>query len=112
MDKESLWFRVMLARYGVEGGRLFDGERERERDVSTWWRDIVVLRREGWYSDHVSHYVGNGKLTLFWSDVWVGGVSFRDRFNRLFDLSVFKGVSVFDMCQLGWGEEGEAWKWR
>jgi len=27
-------------------------------------------------------------------------------------LSVFKQTSVFDMCQLGWGEEGEAWRWR
>jgi len=30
----------------------------------------------------------------------------------LFDLSVFKGESVFDMFQLGWGEEGEAWRRR
>jgi len=25
---------------------------------------------------------------------------------------MFKELSVFDMCQLGWGEEGEAWSWR
>jgi len=31
---------------------------------------------------------------------------------RLFDLSLLKEVSVFDMCQLGLGEGGEAWKWR
>lgn len=45
----------------------------------------------------------NGKHTLFCLDVLVGGVSFKDRFSRLFDMSLFKGVSVFDMCQLGWG---------
>ena len=49
---------------------------------------------------------------MFWSDVWVGGMTFRERFSRLFDLSLLKDVSVFDMCQVGWGEGGEAWKWR
>jgi len=34
------------------------------------------------------------------------------RFSRLFDLSVFKVESVFDMCRLGWGEGGDAWRWR
>jgi len=42
----------------------------------------------------------------------VGEVSLRDRFPRLFDLSLFKDLSVFDMCQLGWGVEGQAWSWR
>ena len=63
---------------------------------------IATLRREGWFSNHVSHSVGNGKFTLFWLDVWVGGVSFRARFSRLFDLLVCKDESVFDMCQLRW----------
>jgi hypothetical protein len=88
VDKESLWYRVM----------------------SAWWHDIVALRREDWFSDHVRRFVGNGKHTYFWSDVWVGGVSFRERFNRLFELSVSKWVSVFDMFQLGCGENGEASK--
>jgi len=70
VDRESLWFRVMLARYGVEGWRL----REGGNAASTWWCDIAALRREEWFSDHVSWSVGNGKHTLFWSDVWVGGV--------------------------------------
>jgi len=39
-------------------------------------------------------------------------VFFRDRFNRLFDLSLLKGELVFDMHALGWGIEGAAWSWR
>jgi len=49
---------------------------------------------------------------MFWLDVWVGGVAFRDMFSRLFDLTLLKEVSVFEMSQLGWGMDGEAWKWR
>ena len=56
--------------------------------------------------------IGNGNETLFWSDVWLAEVSLRDRFPRLFDLSLFQDLSVFDMCQLGWGVEGQAWSWR
>jgi hypothetical protein len=36
-------------------------------------------------------------IPFFWSNVWLGGVSFRDRFSRLFDLSVLKWESIYDM---------------
>jgi len=49
---------------------------------------------------------------MFLSDVCVGEVSLRVRFPRLFDLSLSQEVSVFDMCLLGWGVEGQAWSWR
>lgn len=35
-----------------------------------------------------------------------------DRFSRLFNLSTLSRVSVFDMCQLRWAIDGEAWSWR
>ena len=49
---------------------------------------------------------------MFWTDVWCGRVPFSVRFSRLYDLSVFRGASVLEMSQLGWGEGGEAWRWR
>jgi len=66
--------------------------------------EILLLYegRSGFESMSVG-VVGNGKVALFWSDVWVGGVALRDMFSRLFDLSLLKEVYVFDMCQLGWG---------
>ena len=39
-------------------------------------------------------------------------MSFKERINRLFELLVDKWVSVFDLFHLGWGVNGEAWKWR
>jgi len=69
----SLWFRVLSARYGMEGGRLKAGGRE----ASSWWRDISLMSRECWFSDHVNRLLGNGKHMLFWSDVWCSEVSFR-----------------------------------
>jgi len=107
-DRESLWFRVLSARYGMDAGRLRGGGSQ----ASEWWRVVHSLSRERCFSDHVSRCVGNGRTTLFWTDVWCGRESFSVRFSRLYDLSVFRGESVLGMSQLGWGEGGEAWRWR
>jgi hypothetical protein len=108
VDRDSLWYRVLSARYGTEGGCVREGGRE----ASVWWRDISALRSEEWFGGNVSRYVGDGRNTLFWKDAWVGGVSFRDRFHRLFELSMLKNESVFAMHALGWGRDGAAWSWR
>ena len=80
--------------------------------TSSWWRDIAALRSEVWFHGNVNRFVGDGKNTLFWTDVWLGGMSFRDRFTRLFELSLLKRESISGMHALGWGIEGEAWRWR
>jgi hypothetical protein len=63
VDRERLWFEVLVARYGVEGRRLRDGGRK----GSSWWRKIVRIReggelgadglrsmfREGWGTDQI-----------------------------------------------------------
>ena len=98
MERESLWFKVLSARYGLAEGKL----REGGCHSSLWLRNIVELRREEWFRDNVKCGVGNGERTLFWSNVWVGDVPLRVRFPRLFDLSCCKEVSVAGMCQLGW----------
>ncbi|MCI67353.1 receptor-like kinase, partial [Trifolium medium] len=43
VDRDGLWFRVLAARYGVEGGRLRDGG----RIGSSWWREITRIREGG-----------------------------------------------------------------
>jgi len=70
------------------------------------------MSREEWFSDHVSRSVGNGRNTLFWVDVWIGGVALSVRFSKLYDFSLEMEISVSDMFQLGWGVDGEAWRWR
>jgi len=94
VDNSSLWFRMLSSRYGMEKGRNKEGGRE----ASAWRRDIYALCREGWFNDNMSRSLGNGKKMHFWSDVWLGGVSLRDRFRRLYDLSMLKELSVFYMC--------------
>ncbi|GAU41930.1 hypothetical protein TSUD_139160 [Trifolium subterraneum] len=43
VDREGLWYRVLVARYGVEGGRHRDGGQR----GSSWWREITRIREGG-----------------------------------------------------------------
>jgi hypothetical protein len=114
VDKGSMWYRVLIVRYGEEDGRLAVGG----RSVSSWWKEVASIRDglgevgEGWFRDNVERKVGDGVDTAFWLDPWVGGVPLSVRFGRLFNLAVNKSISVADMCELGWDEGGEAWQWR
>ncbi|PNX91700.1 kinesin-like protein, partial [Trifolium pratense] len=114
VDREGLWFRVLAARYGVEGGRLRDGGRR----GSSWWREIARIR-EGvgepggrWFGEHVVRRVGDGSDTLFWTDPWLDETPLCERFGRLYVLSETKSFTVAEMFTLGWGLDGAAWVWR
>jgi hypothetical protein len=66
VDREGLWFRVLVARYGVEGGTLRDGGRR----GSPWWKEIMRIRKGGelegrWFEDHFMRRVGEGSYTFF-----------------------------------------------
>jgi len=114
VDREGLWYRVLKARYGKEGGRLKDGDRE----SSVWWRMMTGIRQGvglgvgDWFGDNVRRVVGDGDRTFFWTDNWVGGVPLRVQFPRLFDLAVDKWVTVKEMENRGWMDGGGAWEWR
>ena len=113
IDREGLWRRVLVARYGAEDGRLEDGG----RSCSTWWREIVRIQDgvrggERWFSDCVRRRVGDGTKTLFWRDCWCGDAPFCVRFRRLYDLAENKAITVRNMFSLGWEDGGEAWQWR
>jgi hypothetical protein len=110
VKKTGLWYRVLVARYGEEAGRVRSGGRK----ASTWWMVIARIQdgeERGWFSEGVERWVGNGDETLFWTDPWRGGVSLSIRYRRLFDLSLNRAGTVAFMCLLGWEEGGAAWSW-
>jgi len=55
---------------------------------------------------------GDRSTTLFWKDPRLDGFSFSLSFNILFELANNKLATVVDIFSLGWGEYGEAWKFR
>lgn len=106
--KESLWVQVVESRYGSFGREVRGGGLAR---ASIWWRDLCRLywgsEGEGLRREFVRRE-GRGDTTLFWEDEWaIGGESLRDKFPRLFRISVQKTGRISEM---GRWEHGE-WKW-
>jgi hypothetical protein len=102
--KSGMWCRVLVSRYGELMGRVQQGG----RGVSSWWKEIARLRdgsgegeERGWFAEGVERRVGDGATTFFWSDPWLGGVPFCDRFKRLFNLSLHQSRTVAEMSELG-----------
>ena len=97
VDKEGLWYRVLKARYGEEGGR----------HGSLWWRMLCNIRRgvgmgvASWFEDYTHRVVGDVRNTYFWTDNWVVRIPLRIKFCRLFDLVVHCECSVEEMTSLG-----------
>jgi hypothetical protein len=63
------------------------------RSGSSWWQEVAKIRygldevEWVWFQEGVTRMVGDGADTLFWHDPWLGGVSFRVRFSRHFELA-------------------------
>jgi len=114
VEKEGLWYRVLRARYGEEWGRLKEGGSQ----DSPWWRSICRIREglgEGvgrWFDNNVRRVVGDGNVTLFWQDIWVGEVPLKLKFPRLYELANNKMCSVTeakrDIGAVGGG--GRVWR--
>jgi len=83
-----------------------------------WWKTICKVREgvgEGvgnWFEENIRRVVGDGRDAFFWYDTWVGDVSLRLKYPRLFDLTMDKECKVADMRRMGWTVEGRAWEWR
>jgi hypothetical protein len=111
VDRWGLWFRVLVARYGVERGGLQEGGRR----ASSWWRQIATLRDGvggaggGWFGEGVESKVGDGSDTFFWTESWLDGILLIERFRHLYDLSDRRSSSMAEMATLGWQIGRAAW---
>ncbi|GKV12444.1 hypothetical protein SLEP1_g23583 [Rubroshorea leprosula] len=81
---------------------------------SAWWRGVWKLDRldssnNGWLKDGCVRTIGDGKETLFWQDVWIEGVSLKERFPRLFSLATNKSDSIAEVK--GDSERVGEWQW-
>jgi len=114
VKNKSLWYRVLASRYGEVGGKII----EEGQFNSIWWNNLINIKNGAgvgggwWFDDNVGREVGDGAQTLFWWDPWIDRLVLKNTFSRLFDLATNKMATVAEMYSLGWGEEGEAWKWQ
>jgi len=106
--RESLWFRVLSAKHGEEGGTISDGG----RFASSWWKNLLSIGSGvgvgfgNWFDDNLRRDVGDDTKTLFWYDPWLDGGVLIDIISRLFALADNKMVIVEDMFRVGGGQWG------
>jgi hypothetical protein len=74
VDQEGLWFKVLVAKYGLEDGRVMGGGGK----ASWWWKDMCGVR-EGvrlsvgrWFENNIRRKAGDGENTYFLRDKWLG----------------------------------------
>jgi hypothetical protein len=100
-DDAALWKDMLKSKYGAGIiGRTELGEDYKPWFASLWWRDICSMGNNlglNWFSQAVRKKLGNGVLTSFWRDIWVGEIPLCDRFPRLFSMSTQKEASVADV---------------
>jgi len=63
----SLWFKVLVSRYGEEDGCVKEGRRTR----SSWWKEIMGIRSGdgigvgSWFDENLVQVVGDGAKRSF-----------------------------------------------
>ena len=105
----GLWWRVLNDKYG--GVDVLGSERSFLKG-SNWWVDIGrVASGEGegrWFEVGIGKKIGSGCSVSFWEDKWVGEVTFKEKFQRLYEMSNQKGMMVAELGE--W--VGNEWKWK
>nr|GEW45261.1 RNA-directed DNA polymerase, eukaryota [Tanacetum cinerariifolium] len=78
-----------------------DGKVGKDTNTGVWscWTNIVneikILRRQGVnVLDFMRLKLGNGDMTAFWDDNWIGGGVFKDLYPRIYALETCKTVNV------------------
>ncbi|KAK2413278.1 hypothetical protein QL285_036006 [Trifolium repens] len=97
----EVWKDIVVARYGndVMGKRNL-GEIDVTRTGSMWWRDLCLVDKDSdWFSNVIGKKVGNGNMTSFWNEIWIGEQRFRQRFPRLFGISMQRDDMIGNMGQ-------------
>lgn len=87
---EDIWFKLLKAKYMPAGGFF----QSRAGDGSQFWKGLHKVKHMfRWGSQHK---VGNGRVTSFWDDYWVGDTTLRLKYPNLYDICGSKCATVWD----------------
>jgi mannosylglycoprotein endo-beta-mannosidase len=113
----GLWKDVLVAKYGIHIVNNVNLSLDPIPDfASLWWKDLCGIDEWGdspnWLEEVVERRIGNGRLTRFWKDVWIGNTPLCVKFPRLFSLSLQKEVMVGDLLKVDEERRWWALTWR
>ncbi|XP_028089315.1 uncharacterized protein LOC114289749 [Camellia sinensis] len=94
VEDESLWKRVIVSKYGADGGRWLPIQNGEGKE-SVVWSDILSVAALNpelfqFFASKLQIVVGNGSRILFWHDRWCMNLKLKEEFPRLFRLSMEK----------------------
>jgi hypothetical protein len=96
-----VWKEVIKGKYGDSAvGRTVIVEECIPWYASLWWKDVCSIGtnlNNNWFAQNVVKKLGNGTNTSFWKDTWVGNLSLKDRFPRLFSISTQQEATVAEL---------------
>ncbi|GLT52165.1 hypothetical protein SLA2020_255190 [Shorea laevis] len=113
-EKGNLCRKVLEAKYKLTLKNEWEGGEWGGR-CSPWWRDLWSLDRifeprRNWVKEGMLKSVGEGSDTLFWHNIWVGEIPFKEKYNRLFRISLDQEAVIADMGS--WNQRKWEWEWR
>jgi hypothetical protein len=95
-QKESLWVRLITAKYMPQG----DFFKSNGRVGSQFWKSLHKLKHL--FKWVAIHKVGNGRITQFRNDVWLTSSPLRIGFPRLYVVCSNQDISVASCSEDNW----------
>ncbi|XP_039050056.1 uncharacterized protein LOC120191133 [Hibiscus syriacus] len=100
-ERNALWRSIICHKYG-SGELPWMVNLGNIKDASITWKGIISNLQseetEKWMCGNSFRWqVGDGKIVLFWEDVWYGDKALRSRYPRLYRLVSRKFISVDEM---------------
>ena len=105
-EETHLWRRVIVAKYGLEGGG-WSSIKPKGSHGCGLWKGIML----GWdlFFQHVELVPGYGDMILFWHDTWCGVTPLKSLFPVLFSCSSNKSASLESLLSRLVEGDGRVW---
>lgn len=105
VEKNALWRQVLCNKYNIDA-LSWSPPIDLNRGVSIVWRDILMVGQGDsnlveFYLSNIRISVGDGRVTRFWSDFWIGESSLQSLFPRVFGICTEKSITVAEALQGG-----------
>jgi hypothetical protein len=105
-EENHLWRRVIVAKYGLEGGG-WSSLKPRGSHGCGLWKGIMLGR--DLFFQHIELVPGQGDRILFWHDSWCGMTPLKSLFLVLFSCSSDKSASLASLLSMS--GEGDIRVW-
>ena len=103
IEKDNLWKKVLLVKYGQEGLGWRTNEVRGTFEVGVWKE---ILKEANWCWDNIQFKVGKGTKIKFWTDHWCGNAALSQIFPQLFALAVHRNATVNEVWDSNFGQGG------